>query len=91
VSDGDDFYRSVRRRLRFLPGDVVTGTHPKKGEIIGRVGLVNSLGGVLVNLDNGRLAGFGPDDLHMLRVIECVVGTPWESNEAGDTWLKEPS
>ena len=57
---------------RLQPGWVVTGTHSRKGDVIGRVAMISHAGGVLLDLDDGRIAGFNADESARLVVVQEV-------------------
>lgn len=69
-----------------LPGWMVAGPHSIKGHVSGRVAMVGIEGGVLVDLDDGRIAGFNADDARRLSVIR-EVDTPYDVSDHGDLWL----
>lgn len=71
------------------PGDVVMGTSNRRGapEVIGRVIVVHREGGVLIESDDGRIHGWGPDDVGQLTVVERVDSAPTFLDEFGGEWL----
>lgn len=71
---------------RILPGWTVTGTSSTKGDVVGRVVMAGIEGGVLLDLNDGRIAGFNADESRELIVVQ-ETDSPYEVSDHGDLWL----
>ena len=71
---------------RLLPGWVVAGKHSKKGDVIGRVAMITHVGGVLLDLDDGRIAGFDDEEAKLLVVVQ-EVDAPYDVGIRGELYL----